>query len=226
MLDEASSAGRESLDANHVARYDDKEDADAPREVALLRSLGLNSESVVVEIGAGTGQLTLEVAPYCCLVTAVDVSPIMLERLRSKLAGRSTNVKVVEAGFLTFEHQGPAVDFLYSRYALHHLPNFWKAIALHRAATILRSGGVFRLWDVVYSFGPAEAEERIDAWCASAGSSAKAEWTRAEYEEHVRDEYSTFTWLLEPMIERAGFTIEAAEYSDDAIFAKYVLRRR
>ena len=48
---------------------------------------------------------------------------------------------------------------------------------------------------------------------------------RADLEEHVRDEHSTFTWLLEPMIERAGFTIEAADHSADGIFARYVLRR-
>jgi hypothetical protein len=41
----------------------------------------------------------------------------------------------------------------------------------------------------------------------------------------VRDEHSTFTWLLEPMIERAGFRIEDAAYSQDAIFASYAPRR-
>ena len=43
-------------------------------------------------------------------------------------------------------------------------------------------------------------------------------------EEHVRDEHSTFTWLLEPMIDRSGFTIERAEHSDDGVLAAYVLR--
>ncbi len=84
---------------------------------------------------------------------------------------------------------------------------------------------MLRLWDVAFSFEPAEAEERIEAWCSSAGHSAVAGWTRVELEEHVRDEHSTFTWLLEPMIERAGFNIERAEPSADGIFAKYVLRR-
>lgn len=28
-------------------------------------------------------------------------------------------------------------------------------------------GGIFRLWDVVYSFTPAEAEGRIEAWCST-----------------------------------------------------------
>jgi hypothetical protein len=50
------------------------------------------------------------------------------------------------------------------------------------------------------------------------------EWSRAELEEHVRDEHSTFTWLLEPMIRRAGFEIEESVGSDDGIFARYVLR--
>jgi hypothetical protein len=49
-------------------------------------------------------------------------------------------------------------------------------------------------------------------------------WTRADIEEHIRDENSTFTWLLEPMIERSGFRIEAADYSADGIFARYVAR--
>jgi hypothetical protein len=54
----------------------------------------------------------------------------------------------------------------------------------------------------------------------------ETDWIRAELEEHVRDEHSTFTWLLEPMIERSGFRIDDAEYSPDGIFARYVARRR
>ena len=54
---------------------------------------------------------------------------------------------------------------------------------------------------------------------------AEADWSRGELEERVRDEHSTFTWLLEPIIGRCGFAIEDAEYSDDGISAKYVLRR-
>jgi hypothetical protein len=42
-------------------------------------------------------------------------------------------------------------------------------------------------------------------------------------EEHVRDEHSTFTWLLEAMFERTGFTIESADNSDDGFDARYLL---
>jgi hypothetical protein len=37
-------------------------------------------------------------------------------------------------------------------------------------------------------------------------------WTREELEMHVRDGYSTFTWLLEPMLAGAGFEIAATDY--------------
>ena len=41
-----------------------------------------------------------------------------------------------------------------------------------------------------------------------------------------RDEHSTFTWLLEPMLERCGFVIRDATYSEDDFSARYVLEKR
>ncbi len=188
LLDERASAGRENLDAVHVSRYDAKEDGDALGEVRLLQSLGLNARSTVLDLGAGTGQFTLAVAPICSRVVAADVSPVMQERLRGKVEASShSNIECVSA---------------------------------------MRPGAVLRLWDVVYSFQPSEAEERIQSWCATGGTGIETDWSRAELEEHVRDEHSTFTWLLEPIIERAGFRIDDADYSLDGIFARYVVRRR
>lgn len=225
LIDELSYAGRENLDAGHVTRYDAKEDASAASEVALLEGMGLTRESLVVEFGAGTGQFSVEVALACARVIAVDVSELMLDRLQAKVADLGLrNVEIVRAGFLTYVHLGDPVDFIYSRYALHHLPDFWKAVALSRLRRMLRPGGVLRLWDVVYDFAPAEAEDRIESWCATGGDTVEAGWSRAELEEHVRDEHSTFSWILEPIMVRSGFEIARAEHSEDGIFAKYLLR--
>ena len=227
LLDERASAGRENLDATHVSRYDAKEDGDALGEVRLLQGLGLDARSTVLDLGVGTGQFTLAVAPVCSRVVAADISPVMQELLRRKVeAAGHTNIECVSAGFLTYEHSGEPVDFAYSRYALHHIPDFWKAQALVRLGRFMRPEAVLRLWDVVYSFQPDDAEERIESWCATAATGVETEWIRAELEEHVRDEHSTFTWLLEPMIERSGFRIDDADYSADGIFAKYVVRKR
>lgn len=224
-IDELGYAGRENLDAGHVARYDGKMDAAAADEVALLQSFGLTRDSLVVELGAGTGQFTVAVAPLCARVIAVDVSPLMLDRLEAKAEARGLhNIDVVRAGFLTYEHAERPADFVYSRFALHHLPDFWKVIALDRMRRTIRSGGIVRLWDVVYHFAASEAEERIEAWCATGGDEVEGQWSRAELEEHVRDEHSTFSWILKPMMERCGFAIAEAEHSDDGMFAQYLLR--
>ena len=226
MLDEVAHAGRENLDRAHVARYDDKEDAGAVAEVRLLEALGMNSASTVLDLGAGTGQFALAVAPRCGRVVAIDVSPVMLARLRSKIGARGvSNIECVEAGLLTYEHVGPPADFAYSRLALHHLPDFWKAIALVRVHDALRPGGVLRLSDVVYGFDPQDAPVRLEAWCATGEADIATSWTRPELEEHVRDEHSTFTWLLEPMIAKAGFAIDDRSYARDRMLASYVLRK-
>ena len=202
-----------------------KMDARAADEVELLRSWGLDESSVVVDLGCGTGQFALAAAAVCRRVVAVDVSPVMRERLRTKLDESAVdNVEIAAAGFLTYDHAGDRADIVYSRYALHHLPDFWKVVALRRVRSMLRPGGIFRLWDVVYGFDPDEADERIEAWCAPFGDEVEGDWARWEMEEHVRDEHSTFTWLLEAMFERTGFTVEVADYSDDGFDARYLLR--
>jgi ubiquinone/menaquinone biosynthesis C-methylase UbiE len=226
LLDETGSAGRENLDAGHVARYDRKEDADARAEVDRLVALGINADSTVIDFGAGTGQLAVALAPVCRRVVAVDISPVMLQALRAKAANAGTaNLEVVQAGFLTYEHTGATPDAVYSRYALHHLPDFWKAVAFDRIYRMLAPNGIFRLWDVIYSFPASEACERVEAWCATGGTDVGDGWARAELEEHIRDESSTFSWLLEPMIEQSGFVIEEAIYAKDQFFAQYVLRK-
>ena len=222
LLDEVASIGRENLDAEHVSRYDEKEDADPAGEVRYLQALGLDPTATLVDLGAGTGQFALAAAEVWRRVVAVDPSSVMLDRLRQKADERSSPLEIVEGGFLTYEHAGDAPDLVYSRFALHHLPDFWKAVALARVRRLLRPGGLLRLWDVVYHFAPDEAEDRIEQWCAT-WSAGEGGWVRAELEEHVRDESSTFTWLLEPMIREAGFEIRDASYGGGGFLAQYLL---
>jgi SAM-dependent methyltransferase len=227
---EVDHAGRENLDADHVRRYDGKMDASADDEVTLLRRLGLTSTSVVVEFGPGTGQFTQAVAGHCGNVVAVDVSPPMLAALHASLdrAGVA-NVELVASGFLSYKRPPASVDVVYSRLALHHLPDFWKVRALYRIAAMLRSGGLFRLWDVVYDFEPDQADDRLERWCATGqdvppGQPVDGGWGRWEVAEHVRDEHSTYRWLLEAMIERVGLRVEDVDVPDHTT-ARYVLRK-
>jgi SAM-dependent methyltransferase len=225
--DELAHAGPEHLDPVYVAGYDRKAGVDVSADVALLRELGLNETSTLVDLGAGTGALALAVAPVCRRVVAVDVSAPMLANLRAQaLRLGLDNVEIVQAGFLSYEHHGEPADFVYTRNALHHLPDFWKAIALERTAAILRPGGVLRLHDLVYSFDPAEAERIVEPWLAGAAPSPEVGWTKAEYETHLREEFSTFNWLLEPMLQRTGFDIRDVSHAPQRVYSAYTCVKR
>jgi ubiquinone/menaquinone biosynthesis C-methylase UbiE len=223
--DELARAGAEHRDAAYVAAYDRKAGFDPADDVDLLRRLGLDEAATLVEIGAGTGALALAAAPFCDSVVAVDVSGTMLETGRRKaLRLGIDNVEFVQAGFLTYEHRGDPAGFVFSRNALHHLPDFWKVLALNRVAAFLRPGGIFLLRDIVFSGDPADVPPAVEAWLAGAHDDPAEGWTKAELEAHLRDEFSTFTWLLEPMLERSGFELRGAQYSASA-YAAYVCLR-
>ncbi|HWE63412.1 MAG TPA: class I SAM-dependent methyltransferase [Chloroflexota bacterium] len=227
LFDEHAHAGDEHLDAQYVATYDRKAGVDPAEDLALLRDLGMDGSSSLIDLGAGTGTLALAAAPLCRRVVAVDVSPAMLSRLSAQAERQGLrNVECVQGGFLTYEHRGEPGDFVYSRNALHHLPDFWKAIALQRIASILRPGGMLRLRDLVFSCEPAETEHVIEAWLAGAAKRSEDGWTRPELETHVREEHSTFSWLLEAMFEHAGFKIRQAEHSVSRIYTAYVCVKR
>jgi len=224
LLSEIAVAGPEHLDAAYVAAYDRKAGFDPGPDLEALRARGLGASSTLIDFGAGTGTLAVAAAAVCKRVIAVDVSPAMVDAIRSKAeAAGAANVDCVQAGFLTYEHTGDAPDFIYTRHALHHLPDFWKGVALGRIAALLSPGGTLQLRDLAFSFDLPNAEAGIERWLRSSAADRSEEgWTRAELEAHLRDEYSTFTWLLEPLIERAGLTIEAADYGSVGAYANYV----
>jgi ubiquinone/menaquinone biosynthesis C-methylase UbiE len=134
----------------------------------------------------------LAAASVCGRVIAVDVSPAMVEAMKLKVAEQeATNVECVWAGFLSYQHHGALADFVYTRNALHHLPDFWKGIALTRMAAVLVPGGTLRLRDLLFSFDLPEADARIAQWLdTAAAESSDAGWTRDELETHLRNEYS------------------------------------
>ncbi|MGD0603280.1 MAG: class I SAM-dependent methyltransferase [Streptosporangiaceae bacterium] len=214
MIDELAHAGPEHLDPVFVAGYDRKQGYPDPADdLAAFEAHGLDETSAVVDLGAGAGQFALAAARRFGHVTAVDVSPAMLATLceRAAAAGRA-NLDCVRAGFLSYEHSGAPADGVHTRNALHQLPDFWKALALNRIARMLRPGGVLRLRDLIYDFGPAEAEAVFTGWLGHAAADPADGYSSQDYAEHIRTEFSTFRWLLEPMLAAAGFEIITVDF--------------
>jgi ubiquinone/menaquinone biosynthesis C-methylase UbiE len=222
-LDELRHAGSEHIDSTYVSGYDLKASTDPSADVAILRELGMNQSHTLVDFGAGTGTFALAAAPYCRQVIAVDVSSTMLAMLYEKAVRLGIrNIHCVQAGFLTYKHQGEPATFVYSRNALHHLPDLWKAIALKRIAAIMPIGGILRLRDFIFSFNVEETEQAVESWLGGAVANSESGWTRAELETHLREEYSTYSWLLEPMLEQAHFSIQEASPIPSGVYTSYV----
>ncbi len=207
-------------DANHQLFRDYEQEAEQ-----IVEKLGLEPSATVIDMGCGTGAFALHAAERYRRIYAVDVSKAMLGRARrkAKRAGLD-NVEFHHGGFLTYEHRGPPVDAAVSGAALHHLPDFWKLAGLHRVASMLKPGGRLYLFDVVFSFDVAECESAAKRFIRTMTAHMGPEG-RSEAETHLREEYSTCGWIMEGLLERAGFRIDEADYKDDFL-AAYVCTRK
>jgi len=210
-------------DTTQVAVYDRNQKSSTPEaEQALIEHLGIATGDTVIDLGTGTCTLAIQAALVGAKVYAVDVSQAMLTYAGQKATASGVDsIEFHHAGFLTYEHQGNLADFIVTKSALHHLPDFWKMVALLRIASMLKAGGILYLRDVVFSFQPGEYRDRLDAWIEGAAKPAGEGFTVSDYETHVREEHSTFSWIVEGMLSRAGFKIEVAEYLTPEI-AQYV----
>ncbi|OEU91742.1 hypothetical protein DB35_08455 [Streptomyces abyssalis] len=220
--DELAHAGHEHLDTRFVSGFDLKQGHPDPGgDLALLHSCGLSADSVVVDLGAGTGQFAVPASRHFGRVVAVEISPAMLVRLRERAAADgSAALECVRGGFLSYEHSGAPADAVFTRHALHQLPDFWKVLALRRIAGMLRPGGVLRLHDLIFDFAPGETETFLERWLADAPGDSATAYTREELAEHIRTEHSTFRWLFEPMLTATGFEITDSSFRG-SVYASY-----
>ncbi len=227
LFDELKQRGTDYTNEAEVRLYDErmKRIRDIDGEVRdIIKTLDLKKDQMVLEIGCGTGNLAIGLSSHCEKVIAADVSAAMLEYAGRKAeTGHHSNISFVHAGFLTYEHEGKPVDAVVTQIALHHLPDFWKLIALKRINLMMKDGGLLYLRDVVFSLKVEKYREGVEYWINRLKEEAGEDMAR-EAAAHVREEYSTFDWIMEEMLYRAGFYIEEADYQENFI-AVYVCRK-
>jgi len=107
----------------------------------------------VVDIGAGTGAVSLDLVAGVEHIYALDISDGMLDRAREKADERG--VEAVTFGHGTFRDPREtvalpsSVDLVVSNFAMHHLDDGEKADAVETVAALLADGGRFVLGDVI-----------------------------------------------------------------------------
>ena len=144
----------------------------------LFALLALMDESWTVgDLGAGTGQLAVTLAPFVRHVIAVDASPAMLSAARERLAG-SGNVEIRAGELESLPIEGRELDVAIFFLVLHYVPEPVRALAEARRA--LKPGGRLLVVDMM----PHDREEyrqrmghvwqgfsesQLDAWLTQAG---------------------------------------------------------
>lgn len=172
-------------------------------------------QSRILDIGCGTGNFSIHFSERCERLYALDISTPMLALTRKKAAEKNRdNISCINAGYLTFDFPACSIHGLISSLSLHHLPDFWKSVALKRMFTVLAPGGRLYLHDVVIP--DTESEQAIQEFINLQGERG-GDFLREDTQIHFKEEYSTFDWIMQNLLQNAGFLVRNKSCRDKVL---------
>ncbi len=119
------------------------------------------AQDTVVDLGSGTGLLSLAFAARAERVYAVDKSRVMNEYLRVKAHSAGLdNLNTVLASAVSLPLVDAVADIVVSNYCLHELRHSEKRMALAEARRVLKPGGVLVVSDMMFSLNVLAPRDR------------------------------------------------------------------
>jgi ubiquinone/menaquinone biosynthesis C-methylase UbiE len=129
---------------------------------AVLNTCQTGPDTVAVDLGCGSGQVTLPLAERCATVLGVDVSSEMIALLQEK--ARSAGIENLQSKVGPIESldlEAESVDLVVTNYALHHLRDTDKQTVLARAFGWLRPGGQLVIGDMMFGRGSSPRDRQV-----------------------------------------------------------------
>ena len=116
---------------------------------ALLEQAQIKPGQEVLDLGCGTGTLTLQIARACprVIITGIDGDPDALAIARAKAAQDATAVTFTRAFAQHLPFDGLRFDTVVSSLFFHHLTRIDKKSALPEAGRVLKPGGELHVAD-------------------------------------------------------------------------------
>ena len=140
----------------------------------------------VLELGCGTGYFTKELAQTGANITAIDISPELLEAARRRVSAQNVTFEIQNAYALTYPDA--IFDSVVGSSVLHHLEIDQAFTQIYR---VLRPGGTIRFTEPNMLNPQIALQKNIPAIKRRAGDSP--------------DETAFFRWPLKKRLERTGF---------------------
>jgi ubiquinone/menaquinone biosynthesis C-methylase UbiE len=130
----------------------------------VVEQAAATPEEHAVDLGCGSGQVTLALAPKVASILAIDISDKMIRLLvdNAEAAG-ITNVQGRATPVETLEFAPSSIDVIVSNYALHHLRDADKPVLVQRAYGWLRPGGRLVIGDMMFGRGGDSRDREIIA---------------------------------------------------------------
>lgn len=129
---------------------------------AVLAAAIVRPGELVVDLGCGTGQLSLSLAERGARVLAIDVSSRMIARMQAKARDRCLpDVAGIAVPIESLSLPAQCADVVVSSYALHHLRDPDKTRVVSAAYDWLRPGGTLIIADMMFGRGGTKQDRAI-----------------------------------------------------------------
>lgn len=163
----------------------------------VAKKASVKKGDLVLDIGAGTGNLAVKFLERGCQVVGLDPSAKMLKMAERKLIeweGRF-QIRLCENPFLEIPFPQKTFDVVASTYAIHHITDDAKRLSIGEMKRVLKPNGRIIIGDVMFK----DATDKARAL--------------AEHPD-LEDEYQPMLDTFPNMFEDEGFTVEIKQIAD------------
>ncbi len=173
---------------------------------AIVNHIDSNKETIVLDIGTGTGRLAFEIAGKVKRVIGIDISEKMLEAAKNNsIKSGIKNIDFRSGSFLQPGDFKKQFDVIVSNLALHHLTDEEKLIAAQNMRDLLKNNGKLIIGDVMFFFNP--KINFVKWWLMKKHIKKFAGRVLKKQIFDLRKEHATHVKNLKTIFEKSGFHV-------------------